>query len=315
MENFIKIKNKKKTELLKNPKQDQSESRKREGIKNSVKKNYNFEKNTKEKENEKEKEREREKEKEFSNPPCAIKINKNIKEEKAEKKEENTEKAEEKTKERAENYNPYLLKFHTRWILYDHMKSEQFDYDDCTRFVASFDNVSDLWSLLNNLPKPSDLFYQKEIGKPHYLIENDEVREVSSISMFREGISPKWEDALNRDGGELALKKFFYTKNIIPIEYVDSLWLKLILNVIGEQFSNSTNITGIRVVDTYNTNPLKSSDKNRPLYRLELWFTDNNYKDIYENEIRKCLDLSQNDKIIFKSHDYNIKNLENENNT
>lgn len=211
----------------------------------------------------------------------------------------------------ASDYNPHLLKFQSKWIFYDHMKSEQFDYDECTRFIASFDNVSDFWSLINNLPKPSDLFYQKEIGKPHYIYKEDP-REVSSISMFRDGIAPKWEDPLNRDGGEIALKKFFYNKNIVPIDYVDSLWIRLIINIIGEQFTNSLNITGIRVVDSYNTDPLKSSDKNKPLYRIEMWFTDISYKELYEKEIRSILNLAPNDKIIFKSHAYNIEILEKE---
>lgn len=211
----------------------------------------------------------------------------------------------------ASDYNPHLLKFQSKWIFYDHMKSEQFDYDECTRFIASFDNVSDFWSLINNLPKPSDLFYQKEIGKPHYIYKEDP-REVSSISMFRDGIAPKWEDPLNRDGGEIALKKFFYNKNIVPIDYVDSLWIRLIINIIGEQFTNSLNITGIRVVDSYNTDPLKSSDKNKPLYRIEMWFTDISHKELYEKEIRSILNLAPNDKIIFKSHAYNIEILEKE---
>ena len=46
--------------------------------------------------------------------------------------------------------------------------------------------------------------------KPYY--ENDNgngIREVSSISLFRKGILPKWEDPKNVNGGEFALRRFF----------------------------------------------------------------------------------------------------------
>jgi len=291
MENFVKVQNKKKKIIQEEPKNTRKNSKgpKLEVVK--FKENFHNQEKIRKEE---------------------------LLKEKNEKNEKNEEKQVKKISDikpvqklSASDYNPHLLKFQSKWIIYDHMKSEQYDYDECTRFIASFDNISDFWALINNIPKPSDLFYQKEIGKPHYIYK-EEPREVSSISMFRDGIAPKWEDPLNREGGEIALKKFFYNKNIVPIDYVDSLWLKLIINIIGEQFTNSLNITGIRVVDSYNTDPLKSSDKNKPLYRIEVWFTDISYKELYEKEIRNLLNLALNDKIIFKSHAYNIEILEKE---
>jgi hypothetical protein len=191
----------------------------------------------------------------------------------------------------------------SKWIIYDHKKGNSSDYDKCTKSIGSFTNIHEFWSLFSRYPLPSALFYQKDSGKPSYIHkdqsrsldqsqvqisgaqnQNQIQREVSAISIFRDGIQPKWEDKKNKNGGDLGLRKY-YSKDISPIEYLDILWSKLVLNVIGEQFTFSSKITGIRVIDSTNV-----ATASKPLYRLEIWFT-------YEPDIVQIIKIKDRDQV------------------
>lgn len=182
----------------------------------------------------------------------------------------------------------------TSWKFYDHQKSGSDDYDKSTRYIGSFDDVITFWQYFNNIPKPSQLFYQVNIGKPYYQLKKEDKREISSISLFRNDIKPKWEDPINAKGGEINLKKF-YKKELSPIKYLDLLWESLVLSCIGNNLEYSDEITGVRVVD--------SSIENKPLYRIEMWFSNLDHVQEMENNFRKILDLEPNDKIFMKKHE------------
>jgi hypothetical protein len=187
------------------------------------------------------------------------------------------------------------LPLNDTWLFYDHTKTSNTDYETGTRILGTFDNVYDFWEYYNKLPGPSSLFYQTEYSKPYYMYGNKK-REVSSISLFRRNIQPKWEDPKNKHGGELSLRKFYVDENTFnkPIQYLDNLWLLLCMAVVGEQFRHSEKITGIRVVDSSN---------NTPLYRIELWFSEIGLKDSFEQDLRKVLKLSLKDTLQFTSHE------------
>jgi hypothetical protein len=178
------------------------------------------------------------------------------------------------------------------WILYDHEKSNNDDYEKSTRILGNFNTVFGFWTYYNGLPLPSKLFYQTGIGKPYYDNDNG-TREVSSISLFRKGILPKWEDPKNINGGEFALRKFF-KKNMSYMECLDDIWVTLSMFCISEESKYYSYINGVRVVD--------SSLPKKPLYRIELWFSDLSVKDKIEQEFKIVLGLTEYDKIYFKSH-------------
>ena len=180
----------------------------------------------------------------------------------------------------------------TTWKLYDHEKSGSDDYDKSTRYIGSFNDAITFWQYFNNIPTPSKLFYQINTGKPYYQLK-DSKREISSISLFRNDIQPKWEDPVNKLGGEISIKKF-YKRQTTPIKYLDTLWESLVLNCIGENFQYSEEITGIRVVD--------SSVNNKPLYRIELWFSNLEHSEEIEYNIRKVLKLDAGEKFFHKKH-------------
>ena len=181
----------------------------------------------------------------------------------------------------------------TTWKLYDHQKSGSDDYDKNTRYIGSFSDVVTFWQYFNHIPPPSKLFYQVNTGKPYYQLDKDVKREISSISLFRNNIQPKWEDPINKMGGEINLKNFF-KKQIQPILYLDELWENLVLSCIGEIFEFSEEVTGIRVVD--------SSIPNKPLYRIEMWFSNLDHAQDMEKNFKKILCLNKKDKIFHKKH-------------
>ena len=194
------------------------------------------------------------------------------------------------------------LKFETSWTFYDHEKSTNTDYDKSTRMIGSFDNIIDFWSFFNNIPGPSSLFYQKEHGKPYYIYK-DKKREISSISLFRSGIEPKWEDPKNINGSEISLRKF-YNKDLPPIVFLDNLWLNLIVSCIGEQFSKSEDITGCRVVDS------SIIISGKPLYRIELWFSSQKTPEEINQldlQFKSFLKLTSNDKLLYNIHEITEK--------
>ncbi|CAM9403103.1 unnamed protein product, partial [Heterosigma akashiwo] len=82
-------------------------------------------------------------------------------------------------------------------------------------------------------------------------------RQVESLSIFKKGISPEWEDPANQSGGEWTCRK-----NLDP-NVLNTYWENLVLGLIGETIDDADEICGARVVD--------KSKGDRPIYRLELW--------------------------------------------
>jgi len=82
-------------------------------------------------------------------------------------------------------------------------------------------------------------------------------RVIDGFSMFKKNIRPDYDEVVNREGAELACRKYFTP------ETLDTYWENLVLGLIGETIDEDDQICGCRVVD-------KST--NRPMYRLELWF-------------------------------------------
>ena len=178
-----------------------------------------------------------------------------------------------------------LLKLNDTWILWEHQKNNNNNYDQNTKKLGSFDNLKDFWRYYNNYPYPSIIF-SDGFDKP--IIKNPD-REIGSISLFKNGILPKWEDPKNTNGGEIALRKF---KNI---EELDELWEKLSILCIGSQIKYPELITGIRVVDS-------SIPNKKALYRIELWFSDKNKKEEIENSFKNLLNLGPFVQIHYKEH-------------
>ena len=116
-----------------------------------------------------------------------------------------------------------IHKLNDTWVLWEHQKNNDNNYDQNTKKLGSFNTLQDFWRYYNNYPVPSSIF-SDGVDKP--LIQDPD-REVASISLFKQGILPKWEDPKNTDGGEIAVRKF---KNI---QELDELWESISMLCVG----------------------------------------------------------------------------------
>jgi Eukaryotic initiation factor 4E len=182
------------------------------------------------------------------------------------------------------------------WVLYDHIKSDSNTYETSTRKICEFDTVVGFWQVFNNYPKPSSLFYN-QLSRP-FLVQNENKKEITSISVFKKGILPKWEDPVNKHGAEFSKRKF-NKKN--PLREIDENWNDLLMACIGHLIDKS--VTGIRVVDSSAFKKDKTGQNElKLLYRIEIWFDDLAKKDTLEKQFKELLSIDDQKAIFYKEH-------------
>ena len=93
------------------------------------------------------------------------------------------------------------------------------DYNNGLAEIGTFGTIQNFWRWYNNLPKVATF------------------RPGTTFYLMKKGIKPVWEDEYNANGGHY----FFKIHN----NYIDDVWLYLILGAIGEQFNE--NICGLAV--------------------------------------------------------------------
>jgi hypothetical protein len=182
------------------------------------------------------------------------------------------------------------------WTIYDHVRSNNSSYDANTREIGKITSVIQFWNFFNHYPNPSVLFHNG--GCKPTMGE----KEISSISVFKNGILPKWEDPVNKFGAEVSKRKFD-KKN--QLKELDENWIDILMACIGEQIDPS--VTGIRVVDS--SGPKRNNEYSRKntenefniMYRIELWFDSVDKKEIIEEQFKNILTLDSRG-IYYKEH-------------
>jgi len=203
------------------------------------------------------------------------------------------------TKQLKDNFYP--LK--NTWILYDHTKSDSETYEASTRKVCEFGDVVKFWQIFNNYPAPSKLFNNgivRPIMKCTYEpLGEEERKEISSLSVFKYGILPKWEDPSNVLGGEVSKRKF---NKKDTLKELDSNWFDLLMACVGNMMDKS--ITGIRVVDSSASkrNEHTGMTEFKLLYRIELWFDSIGKKQVIEDQFKKYMNIDDPKAIYYKEH-------------
>jgi translation initiation factor 4E len=139
----------------------------------------------------------------------------------------------------------------TSWNWYEHLvdKDGQKQWVQKMRQLGSTASAEEFWSYFEHVPPPSELFQHGVcVG-----------RQVESLSIFREGVLPKWEDPMNEQGGEWFARKPF------PPAILDALWELIVVSMVSDALDQRGGIMGARVVD-------KSAPR-RAVYRLEVWYS------------------------------------------
>jgi hypothetical protein len=169
----------------------------------------------------------------------------------------------------------------TAWSIWEHRKTGNKMTSDAAYLsgiarVADFRTIQGFFQFWNQLPLPSE-FFTNEKGQRRAF----EDRQLDGLSVFREGLSPTWEDPMNADGGEFFIRT---SGNQMSLRQLDEYWEQTVLGMIGETLDPGCEICGARVVD--------KSKSRGPAYRLELWFRRNSPPGIGEDikgRYAKCL--------------------------
>jgi len=111
--------------------------------------------------------------------------------------------------------NPYRLSLQHPWTLY-------FDVDwRCRHNLFTITNVAEFWSVINNVPSPT----------------NSPLK--CNWSLFKYNIQPEWEDDQNKKGGKWNMD--LGTDRAL----CDTIWLNLLMGVIGLTLDPTSEINGV----------------------------------------------------------------------
>lgn len=149
-------------------------------------------------------------------------------------------------------------------------------YSDATHRVASFGTVKQFWKYWNHLPQPSELLEGKK-----FVRETAESKSVvDALMVFREGIKPEWEDAVNASGGHFQ----FQLKAALGGGVIDEYWNNIVLGMVGGTIEPSEMITGARLVD--------KTQQRMAFVRVEVWFStfdDTEKVDLLQKNLERCM--------------------------
>ena len=120
--------------------------------------------------------------------------------------------------------------------------SKSIQYSESTRRIASCDNMEDFWQTCVRLPQPSELLSNRMA-----LNVADRFRTIDARMVFREGITPQWEDEANAQGGHLQVQ----FKPSLGGGQLNEYWNNLVLGVIGGTIEPADVITSVRLVNVY----------------------------------------------------------------
>ena len=133
----------------------------------------------------------------------------------------------------------------TLWEQYEHQ--DETDYTQTMNKVAWFADSISFWRVWKAIPHsdPKNFFTHVIDGKTYvnFYEINGKEQKVSSLSLFKTGIQPAWEDKMNKDGGEYAIK--------VPVEEENTykIWTELVLSLVTDIFPEHKRICGVRILD------------------------------------------------------------------
>jgi translation initiation factor 4E len=164
----------------------------------------------------------------------------------------------------------------TLWFDNPNGSRKQTTWGQTLRSVYTFDSIEDFWCLYNKILSPSKLI----MGTDFHL--------------FKEGIEPKWEDKNCANGGKWT---YLFPKSR-SVGDLDEYWLKLLLAMVGEQFSEPSEICGAVI------------SIRQKQHRIALW-TKTSSNEAHQlavgRSFKAILGLPESDKINYMVHDDAIR--------
>jgi translation initiation factor 4E len=160
-----------------------------------------------------------------------------------------------------------------KWALWEQVATGGY----ATKKVVTFGTAQEFWGVWNGIPQPSELLEGKKLVREQ---SSGQPLSIDAIMVFREGISPEWEDHANANGGHFQIQ----LKPSTTGGQIDEYWNNLVLGVVGETFESSNMITGVRLVDK-----LSGKGKVTDAIRVELWY-HSKATTVDVNNIKKSMD-------------------------
>eukprot|EP00347_Sterkiella_histriomuscorum_P023494 403334433 len=157
------------------------------------------------------------------------------------------------------------------WTIWEHYESmiQQRDakkqYLESFKKIAWFNDVISYWQVWNTLPLSNlkNFFYNgRDNTVPTYDIKGD-IKRISTLSMFRKGIEPQWEDKQNTKGGEYKMRLFLNNIQEPTLEFLNKIWESLVQDLLAARFPHPELIVGVRIVD--------KSFAMKENFRIEVW--------------------------------------------
>ncbi|KAK8805461.1 hypothetical protein WA158_002117 [Blastocystis sp. Blastoise] len=163
--------------------------------------------------------------------------------------------------------------FNSKWTLWYEERSKDLDltqWGEQQKQVVSISNIKEFWQTFNNV-------------QPGYLLPVN-----SMYHLFKENITPSWEDSNNTNGGSWRIP----IRNRDP--QIQDKWITLLMGVVGEQLDPIGNvICGASILVKYQSN-----------LRLEIWLkeADDNVIATIGQRIRELRLLPESEKMDYIKH-------------
>jgi len=117
--------------------------------------------------------------------------------------------------------------------------------------VLKISTITDLWYIYKHEKHKQYIIPTKILTDPvsSCQVYIDDNKRVDSISIFKEGISPMWEDPANKDGNTIHYRLSGGYDLVLLKQKVDYLWFNLLLILVEQKYDFSEKVYGIRIVD------------------------------------------------------------------
>ena len=153
--------------------------------------------------------------------------------------------------------DPKTLYFNEKWVLFANLQSCSNNYISSYVEIATIHTVADYWQVMNNIP----------YDKLHSDIVELAGKRIVAFSLFKNGISPEWEDPVNCKGCEWGFR------DEISNETFCSMWINLSLAAVNNELEH---VAGVRCVNKCN--------KIRSMHKIEVWLTISEFDKVYESK-------------------------------
>ena len=96
------------------------------------------------------------------------------------------------------------------------------DWANLQKKLCTFSTVEGFWKYWHHIPSPGAVFYDGATMKRVGASPNDRV--IESFSLFKQGIAPEWEDAVNKEGSEVQTPRKTLKPGLLMPTCVRKVW-------------------------------------------------------------------------------------------